>query len=419
VAVVLLAIAIVAVVLAVGSLVAAERGRRSTALRIDAVTARVLDEEIITPSVSPTEAATRLEQAVRRGNARADLEASLARFRAALGAISLGVVVLDEHGEVVFHNDAADWIRDGRHADAVVADTVDELAGATAAGERVERELQLYGPPRRRVVVTAEPIAVDGARRGAVVLVDDITERARIDAIRRDFVANISHELRTPIGAMSLLAETLSGETDPEVVESLAARLGRECDRLSGTVDDLLELSRIEHGSDEKFVPVVLQGVVHGAYDRVRAAAQQRSVDVSITLPERDLVVLGDRRQLTSAVFNLLDNGVKYMGPGGGSITVRGRQIDDRIELLVQDSGIGIPRKDLDRIFERFYRVDGGRSRASGGTGLGLAIVRHVVVNHGGEVSVESTEGEGTTFTLDLPVLVPSKNPDPEVTKNG
>ena len=402
---------VVLAALSVGALLAAgwaifigERGRRAASARIDAVTTDLLGKPVA-PSVSPDDAVVRLERALAAGDRRELRRHELERYQAALGSITPGVLVVDEDGQVVFHNDAAEWFRDGRHGEAVVGQAIDDLIGTANAGEHTEREVQIYGPPRRKLFVAASPITDDGLSLGVVVLIDDITERDRLDAIRRDFVANISHELRTPIGAMSLLAETLVNETDPEVVASLAGRLGKEAQRLADTVDDLLELSRIEHGSGEEFQPVALQGVVHGAHDRVRSAAHQRDVSIGINLPERDLMVSGDRRQLTSAVYNLLDNGVKYTGTGGGTVSVRGRLVDDQIELVVQDSGIGVPRRDLDRIFERFYRVDRGRSRASGGTGLGLAIVRHVVANHGGRVSVESVEGEGSTFTLVLPAL--------------
>lgn len=402
-ALITIAAAATAVVLAALLALGVERERRAVAQRIDRLAHSLSDTPTGAASSSPTASLHRLEDALDQWRTRVVDAQGERRYLAALRSISLGVVLVDESGETVFVNDVAAGFRLGRHGEAVVAQTIDEMLTAAMAGSAAEERMQLYGPPRRRLHVTAAPITHDGAQLGALVLIDDITEQDRIDAMRRDFVTNISHELRTPIGAMSLLAETLVGETDPAIAQPLAERLNKEAERLSATVDDLLELSRIEHGSDAEFEPLALQSVIHGAHDRVRAAAQQRDVEIGVTLPERDLTVLGDRRQLTSAVFNLLDNGVKYCGPGGGTVSVRARAVDDEIELTVQDSGIGIPRKDLDRIFERFYRVDGGRSRMSGGTGLGLSMVRHVVANHGGRVRVESAEGEGATFTIDLP----------------
>jgi two-component system sensor histidine kinase SenX3 len=176
-----------------------------------------------------------------------------------------------------------------------------------------------------------------------------------------------------------------------------------EADRLSRTVDDLLELSRIEFGDDAEFGTVAVLSVVAEADSRISSAADQADIRVRVDV-EADVAVEGDQRQLVSAVFNLLDNAVKY-SQAGSEVVVEA--VDDRddgvVRLYVTDHGVGVPRRDLDRIFERFYRVDRARSRETGGTGLGLAIVRHVASNHGGDVQVDSTEGVGSTFTLVLP----------------
>jgi two-component system sensor histidine kinase SenX3 len=234
-------------------------------------------------------------------------------------------------------------------------------------------------------------------------VIDDVTDRRRLEAVRRDFVANISHELKTPVGALGLLAETLLSEDDPAVARRLAERLLDEAFRVGRTIDDLLALSQIEADEvglrDE--VPVHL--FIAEAVERVRPAAEQHDISIQVEEPAARLVVLGDRRQLVSATYNLLDNAVKYSDPGS-TVEVRARTDGQWIELSVEDHGIGIPRRDLERVFERFYRVDRARSRETGGTGLGLAIVRHVASNHSGEVRVESREGEGSTFTLRLPV---------------
>ncbi len=400
-AVVFAAIAVVAF----AGLVRARVRSRRLAVHLDAV-ATTLAGDVVIASPTPELAADRLERLVVRATAaglRRRGPTDTDRYRTALDTITLGVVIIDLDGRIRYRNPFAATFLDGRHGAAVVGHVIDELAAAALDGDGGEREVQLYGPPRRKLFVSAGPILTDEGREGAVVMIDDITEQERLDAIRRDFVANISHELRTPIGAMSLLAETLVGETDPEIVESLSSRLSSEANRLGQTIEDLLQLSRIEHGSDDEFGPVVVQQVIGTAHDRVRAAAEQRGATIGVVCPARDLVVRGDERQLSSAVFNLLDNAVKYIGDGDGDVSVRIRQIDDQVELVVQDSGIGVPRKDLDRIFERFYRVDPSRGRDSGGTGLGLSIVRHVIANHGGRIEVESTEGEGTTFTMLLP----------------
>jgi len=247
------------------------------------------------------------------------------------------------------------------------------------------------------VVVTAIPLP-DG---GALATVEDISERARLDSVRTDFVANISHELKTPVGALAVLAEALADNDDPEVMKRLANRMVDEAHRASSTIDDLLELSRIELGGEAVREALDLCLVVAESVSRCRPAAERRNITIEVE-ELQPTTVLGDSRQLVSALTNLVDNAVKYSDDGTAvSICVRGEGA--MIALSVADHGVGIPARDLDRVFERFYRVDRGRSRETGGTGLGLAIVRHVATNHGGDVQVQSREGEGSTFTLHIP----------------
>ncbi|MEQ8716626.1 MAG: ATP-binding protein [Acidimicrobiales bacterium] len=324
--------------------------------------------------------------------------ADLRRLEAAASSMTQGAVVCATDGEVVFRNAFADTFIQARHGDALVAAAVTELLDAARHGAAAEKEIELFGPPRRTLLVSALPIA-----DGAIALIDEITEHVRLDAMRRDFIANISHELRTPVGALSLLAETLADEQDPGLRNQLTHRLTVESARIARTIDELIELSRIEHNEDGQANPVVMQAVVGEAVDRVHPASDQKSLDLGVVVPDAPITVIGDRRQLTSALFNLLDNAVKYTDPGG-SIGVRLRVGAETVELAVRDTGIGIPAKDLDRIFERFYRVDRARAGGTGGVGLGLAIVRHVVTNHLGQLHVESREGEGTTFTISLPL---------------
>jgi two-component system sensor histidine kinase SenX3 len=246
--------------------------------------------------------------------------------------------------------------------------------------------------------------SIDNGQRalGVIAVIDDVSERRRLEDVRRDFVANVSHELKTPMGAVGLLAETLLSENEPQVTQRLAHRIYNEAFRISRVIDDLLDLSRIENEESPPREPVLINLVMAEAAERVREAASQLQIKVVLEEPDPPVVVLGDRRQLTSAVYNLLENAVKF-SPEGGDVNCTGRVEDDEVVVTVEDHGVGIPSRDLERIFERFYRVDAGRSRSTGGTGLGLAIVRHVAANHRGSVQVESREGEGSTFTLRLP----------------
>jgi two-component system sensor histidine kinase SenX3 len=340
-----------------------------------------------------------VSQATERRTRMADAEN---RLSWALGAIANGVVIFDERGEVVYRNDPAASFLAARHSDALVEDAIGTLAADALRGRRAERELELFGPPRRMLNVRAVPLADPARPSGVLVVVEDTSERRRLENVRRDFVANISHELKTPVGALALLAETLLDERDPEVARRLAERLANEAFRVGGTIDDLLELSRLEVASAPANEHVPVSTFVTEAVARVEPAAEQRGIEFAVEETPDRLTVVGERRQLVSAVTNLLDNAVKYSEPGS-SVEMRARTDGTWVDVTVRDHGMGIPRRDLERIFERFYRVDRARSRETGGTGLGLAIVRHVASNHRGEVRVESREGLGSTFTLRLP----------------
>jgi two-component system sensor histidine kinase SenX3 len=322
------------------------------------------------------------------------------RLSQAVDEIEQGVIVCDAEGTDLFRNRVARTYLEARDGLVLVEAAVQELLAEALAGRSARREVDLFGPPAQSFVVSSYPF---GQGAGGLVLVEDRSLQRRTETVRRDFVANISHELKTPIGALGLLAETIRDEPDPDVVARLSARMITEADRASRTVDDLLELSRIEFGDDAEMAELSAIGVVGEAVGRIASAAEHAGIDVRVDV-DPALHLVGDRRQLVSAVFNLLDNAVKY-SPDDAEVLVQAHsEGDGRLSLAVTDNGIGIPRRDLDRVFERFYRVDRARSRGTGGTGLGLAIVRHVASNHRGEVTVESTEGVGSTFTLSLPV---------------
>jgi two-component system sensor histidine kinase SenX3 len=329
----------------------------------------------------------------------ADEPLLFARLSQAVDEIEQGVIVCDADGTDLFRNRVAQTYLEARDGLVLVEAAVQDLLAEALAGRSARREVDLFGPPAQSFIVSAYPF---GEGAGGLVLVEDRSLQRRTETVRRDFVANISHELKTPIGALGLLAETIRDEPDPDVVARLSSRMITEADRASRTVDDLLELSRIEFGDDAEMAELSAIGVIGEAVGRIASAAEHAGIDVRVDV-DPELHLVGDRRQLVSAVFNLLDNAVKY-SPDDAEVLVQARSEGDGwLSLAVTDNGIGIPRRDLDRIFERFYRVDRARSRGTGGTGLGLAIVRHVASNHGGEVAVESTEGIGSTFTLILP----------------
>ncbi len=396
--------AIAAVVLVVVFLLGGRRGRASLRQRLSALAARLGASTADPDPRTVEEALTRVERATdRAAEAVAESSADAIRLRRALDALPQAVIVCDERGEPAFRNTRAIALMGNRHGDALAAQAVDELLANTAPGSSEERTLELYGPPRRTLNVRTQSLDNGQRALGVIAVIEDVSERRRLEEVRRDFVANVSHELKTPMGALGLLAETLLAETEPEVSQRLAQRIHTEAFRISRIIDDLLDLSRIESEESPPREPVLVNLVMAEAAERVRAAAEQRSVDVVLDEPSPPVAVLGDRRQLTSAIYNLLENAVKFSYEGG-TVECRGEATADEVTISVRDKGIGIPARDLERIFERFYRVDHGRSRSTGGTGLGLAIVRHVAQNHHGTVHVDSREGEGASFSLRLPL---------------
>jgi two-component system sensor histidine kinase SenX3 len=568
------AVLIAAVAIAV--LIGRRSGRHAISQRLTALGSR-LGIETPDENASLENALSYLEQVTGAATeAVADSSADAIRLRRSLDTFPQGVVLCDENGTVVYRNARANSLMTSRHGDALAAQAVTELLEDAWDAGAAERTLDLYGPPRRTLTVRAR--LIDDGRRplGVIAIIEDVSERRRLEEIRRDFVANVSHELKTPMGALGLLAETLVAEPDVEVGRRLAARIHTEAFRVSRIIDDLLDLSRIESEEAPPREPVLVNLVMAEAVERVRAIADQRGITITMseTDPVPPVVVLGDRRQLVSAMHALLENAVTYSydgstvavaakvaaatlepaggawvpsgvggtrptqppgvasvastviyapglaagaaaawesppppgsdepadgaadgsvqdrvaapgrasvaapagaaavtasaapatdsatapvtegpaegaprdgsaepwaeapgpggdatsagppgeeaatvslipqspvpGPNGGSVAPT-RATRDTVRISVVDHGVGIPARDLDRIFERFYRVDHGRSRDTGGTGLGLSIVRHVANNHQGWVEVESREGEGSTFTLVLP-LQPDRN---------
>jgi len=274
-------------------------------------------------------------------------------------------------------------------------------------GNAREQEMRVRRPPLGRGLLELR-VRVAALGTGVLlILIDDLAEERRVDAVRRDFVANVSHELKTPVGALSLLAETvLSAADDPEQVRHFAERMQMEASRLASLIQDVIDLSRLQSDDPMTRAEVVeVDELVTRALEEVRTLAVSRDIEV-VRSEDSGVEIYGDRGQLLTAVRNLVTNAIVY-SPMGTRVAVSARMNEGIAEITVKDQGIGIPSHDLDRIFERFYRVDQARSRSTGGTGLGLAIVKHVCQNHGGECTVWSEVGTGSTFTLRLPAYDP------------
>ncbi|WP_305785280.1 sensor histidine kinase [Symbioplanes lichenis] len=345
--------------------------------------------------------------------------------RKSLDSLRVGVVVLDGDDEPVLVNPAAramGLLRSGGAPGTIAAHPIlRTLAGQVRrTGVRREVELDL---PRGRAGSASAPLglhlrAVALNSTHVAVEAADVTESHRLARVRRDFVANVSHELKTPIGALQLLAEALLdatelpsaelGEQSEDLIAArrFADRIHHESARMGRLVNELLELTRLQ-GAEPLPTPepVALDWVIAEVIDRTRTTSSAKNIEVSYAGP-KGATVYGSDSQIATAVTNLVENAIAYSGEDT-RVSLTMRQDDDFIEIDVTDQGIGIAPHDVDRIFERFYRADQARSRSTGGTGLGLAIVKHIATNHGGRVEVSSKLGGGSTFTLRLPARPP------------
>ncbi|MDI6873650.1 ATP-binding protein [Candidatus Solincola sp.] len=342
-----------------------------------------------------------------------ELDSERKKLEAILENVSTGILVVDGENRVLLLNPAAEAIlgvraerAKGRRLIEVFPGTeVEEAVRLAVEGEKVERELELVYPRHMTLHLKSQPVrATDGRVSATVSTLEDVTMLRRVDRIRQDFVANVSHELRTPVATVRALVESLLGGAleSRETGERFLRDLDRETARLAQLVEDLLALSRLEAGETvlqvEEFP---LQDLVGERLESKAKLAAKYGVEMAADL-SGDVRVTADRRLLATLLDNLLDNAVKYNRPGG-RVSVDYRIEGDVVVLEVRDTGVGMPREELPRIFERFYRVDRARSRETGGTGLGLSIVKHIAELHGGSVSVESEPGEGSVFYVHLP----------------
>ncbi len=340
---------------------------------------------------------------VRRASARAASELiARQQLTEILAPLAAGVLVVTAADTVLAASSFAKACGLARGSSIGPAAVVELLAEARRSGRPVERDLRLpAGPssPSVQLGVKVVPLS-NGA---AVVVGEDRSADLRFSETRRDFVANITHELKTPIGAITLLAEAADAAADePDAVHTFLAKLSKEARRLNELVSQIIALSRLQAQNPLLAAHEVdVKALLEASVARCREIADAGGIHLSVNVPP-GLQVVGDGEELETAVTNLVQNAVAYSEPGA-RVAVTGQTSDGHVDIRVTDNGIGISEADQKRIFERFYRVDAGRSRASGGTGLGLSIVKHVAQAHGGEVSVWSRLGQGSTFTLRLP----------------
>ena len=323
---------------------------------------------------------------------------------ALLNVLPMASLVVDAEGTVLRTTPRAEALGLVRRDALAVADVHELIRACVDRGVPQEREIRVRRPPLGRGMLDLKATVAPLSAGTYAVLVEDLAEERRVDAVRRDFVANVSHELKTPVGALALLAEAiLSSADDQESVQRFAERMIVESSRLASLINDIIELSRLQ-GDDPLARAAVfeLDPVIAQAVDEVRPYADARGIELVVSgAPGAEMV--GDRQQVLAALRNLVSNAVTY-SPDHTRVAVAARADSGMVEIDVKDQGIGIASHDLDRIFERFYRADPARSRATGGTGLGLSIVKHVCENHGGDVAVWSEFGVGSTFTLRFPL---------------
>nr|WP_260174019.1 ATP-binding protein [Nocardioides albus] len=329
-----------------------------------------------------------------------------AEVAAVLSVLRSSAVVVDED-DTVLKASAPAYALGLVRGTSLVSSELSELVHAVRRdGQIRETELVISraNGASRHVTARVAPLGT----RLALVLVEDRTRERRVEAVRRDFVANVSHELKTPVGAIRVLADAVTeASDDPEAVRRFSNRMITESERLTALVQQIIELSRLQ-GDEPLEAPVAVDvdKIIVAAVDSSTVDASAKGINV-VSAGTAGLHVFGNDEQVSTAVTNLVSNAVAYSDPGS-TVTVSTRATDGSVEISVVDQGIGIPSTEIDRIFERFYRVDPARHRSTGGTGLGLSIVKHVAATHGGEVKVWSQEGQGSTFTLTLPQHLPT-----------
>ncbi len=335
------------------------------------------------------------------------------RLEAILSSMVEGVMVTNEKGEITLMNPAirklffVDSDPEGKKVLEVIRNTaVQNMVSILLKGEQrlLTEEILIYQPEEMIFKVNGVPFIKDGKIEGAVLVFHDITELRRLEKVRQDFVANVSHELRTPISSIKGYAETLleGAIEDKDNAKDFINIIYQDSNRLAKLIDDLLDLSRIESDKMKMaFLPVDILNVIKRTVSIIEN--QAKSILINLDVPENLPKVSADETRLTQVILNLLDNAIKYT-PEKGKVTITaGLKNDKFIQVDVSDTGVGIPEKDLPRIFERFYRVDKARSRELGGTGLGLSIVKHIIQSHSGEVWAKSDPGKGSTFSFTIP----------------
>jgi len=339
-----------------------------------------------------------------------------AKLEAILASMFEGIMLTNERGEILLLNPSIrklffiDSSPEGRRPLEVIRNnSIQEIVDRVLHDNRevITQEVNVSMPEQKTILINGVPIVKDDVVEGAVFVFHDITELKRLEEVRKDFVANVSHELRTPISSIKGYAETLmDGKVDSkDTVKEFLGIIYQDSIRLANLIDDLLDLSKIESGKMKmEFEPLEIRPIVNRCVNVLERAAKDKSLKIKLDIPADLPKALGDHKRLSQVFLNLLDNAIKYT-PEGGSIAISAVGKEKVVQVDISDTGIGIPEKDLPRIFERFYRVDKARSRELGGTGLGLSIVKHIIQAHNGQVWAQSIPDQGSTFSFTIPIV--------------
>ena len=334
-------------------------------------------------------------------------------LEAVISEIQIGVVVLGMNKQILYSNPFFEktFSLSEKPAGKRLSDLINvpsfskTLDSALSSDENQPREITIQGKGSQILEARLVPFAIDSSSNVLIGFFHDVTEEKRVEAIKRDFVANVSHELRTPLSSIKGYAETLldGAMSDKATLKNFLTIIDRHANRMTALIEDLLTLSMLEsHQMPMNFESLDIKGLINSIIKGFEKQAKDKDIEIVMDIGKEIPKIMADKDRLEQVIVNLVDNAIKYTNKG--TVTVSSREVDNMLQIDVEDTGIGIPEKDIPRIFERFYRVDKGRSRELGGTGLGLAIVKHIIQGHNGKIWVKSELGKGSSFSFSLPL---------------
>ena len=334
-------------------------------------------------------------------------------LEAVVKEMQIGVLVMDAGKKLLYANPffektfSVEGKPEGKNLSGVIKDkaVIEVIEKMLSSKGKQPQEITIQGKGSQILEARLVPFAIDSSSNVLIGFFHDVTEEKRVEAIKRDFVANVSHELRTPLSSIKGYAETLldGAMSDKATLKNFLTIIDRHANRMTALIEDLLTLSMLEsHQMHMSFESLDIKGLISSVIQGFEKQAKDKDIEIVMDIGKEIPKIMADKDRLEQVIVNLVDNAIKYTNKG--TVTVSSREVDNMLQIDVEDTGIGIPEKDIPRIFERFYRVDKGRSRELGGTGLGLAIVKHIIQGHNGKIWVKSELGKGSSFSFSLPL---------------